>query len=785
MNEYVRICPACGRENGTDVLRCSCGGLLAGADLQLRAAEPEEPVSKKNASGTDLVAKTTLTCPFEDCAQENPPDSTHCLYCNRPLAGARPGPEPILLQLPAALAERYRVVRAFPAGDAETDLLLLEPVPSGTPVIAKIYPSGAFPRTEVLERLQQVDERYRVRFIETGISDGHAFELMEYCPLGTLRNRMSRGPLQGEALQLVVRELAAALAAVHQAGLVHRSLKPGNVLIRDDAPLELVLTNFGTVSVPDATQRVTGDARTLLYAAPESLSGVIDSKTDFWALGMLLLELVLGQHPFAGLSAPVILRHLSTRPIDLSAVPEPPVRTLLRGLLLRDPAERWGSLEIFRWLAGDPTLAEPPEESENLFPVPYRLGTAVCSNPEHLAEALGRHWKDGVTDLDNGQLLTWFREVVKDHDTVRLILDMRHARALPADVQLLGLILHLAPGVIPWWRGERLALKTILDRAQQALQGDCEAEAWLDALAQHRVLEAYAQAGNAEMADIVGRWHQAGDVFAETWEKQTGILKSWKASRQPGEVVDDDAVIFGTREPKRPPLDTLHARLLALAYDSGWEARFRRHVEAELLPLRAHCPWLEALGDPARMTAAELLVLEALLPEARKETERQKGFRQAQAREDQQDAERLEMAAIGAIETLKLRAQDRHLGAARCDQLAGALKAYFDALAELRAASGQVRPEILEQAMQIEPAARHLQPLLDLLREKQAVTRGWLSVPVIVFFALAMAMLPSVVGHWLLYLMLGMAGAALLWRLVPEHFLRKSVRAALKRMVET
>src|SRR4029077_19586068 len=117
-------------------------------------------------------------------------------------------------------------------------------------------------------------------------------------------------------------------------------------------------TDFSVASTLDATQRFTSAARTLPYASPESLSGVIDGKSDYWALGMIVVEAALGRHPFAGLSEAVILHHLTTRSVDVSGVADRNVRKLTRGLLLRDPETRWGAEQVERWLAGDESLAE-------------------------------------------------------------------------------------------------------------------------------------------------------------------------------------------------------------------------------------------------------------------------------------------------------------------------------------------------------------------------------------------------------------------------------------------
>ena len=254
-------------------------------------------------------------------------------------------------------------------------------------------------------------------------------------------------------------ELNGAISAAHASHLVHRDIKPDNVLVRSRVPLQLILIDFGIASILDATQRFTGAARTLMYASPESLSGVIDGKTDYWALGMVLLEAATGHHPFTGLSDAVILHHLATRNIDLQNVAEPGTRKLLKGLLLRDPQKRWGSSEVSRWLQGDVSLAEPADVAVALhFAEPYHLGDQQCHTAEQLAVALAAHWKEGVADLNNGQLLSWFSNVQKDQNTVRLLLDFQQDARLPGDVRLLQLLLHLYPALAPVWRGESAEL---------------------------------------------------------------------------------------------------------------------------------------------------------------------------------------------------------------------------------------------------------------------------------------------------------------------------------------
>ena len=130
---------------------------------------------------------------------------------------------------------------------------------------------------------------------------------------------------------------------IHAHGILHRDLKPENVLVRTRAPLELALTDFGIASLSDATQHFTSAARTTKYAAPEVLTGVLDDKSDWWSLGMIVLEAASGRHPFDGLTEQVMNHQLATRPIDVRGVYDDALRVLCRGLLLRDPARRFGA----------------------------------------------------------------------------------------------------------------------------------------------------------------------------------------------------------------------------------------------------------------------------------------------------------------------------------------------------------------------------------------------------------------------------------------------------------
>jgi len=262
-----------------------------------------------------------------------------------------------------------------------------------------------------------------------GVSDGTAYELLEYIAGGTLEDLMHAGPLPKADLRRIVAEIAEALNGIHAHRILHRDLKPENVLIRNTSPLELALTDFGIASLATATQHFTSVARTTKYAAPEALTGVLDAKSDWWSLGMIVLEAASGRHPFDGLTEQVMNHHLATRPIDVRGVYDDELRMLCRGLLLRDPKRRWGAVEVARWLAADPALAVPDDADGAAIGVrPYRFGKAEATTGTELALAFVRHWDAARKDLARGQVARWLEQELHDYNLVRVVHDIQEEK---------------------------------------------------------------------------------------------------------------------------------------------------------------------------------------------------------------------------------------------------------------------------------------------------------------------------------------------------------------------
>ena len=136
---------------------------------------------------------------------------------------------------------------------------------------------------------------------EIGETDeGHLYIAMAFVEGESLRRAIDRGPLPVERAADIAGQIAAALACAHAHGVVHRDVKPGNVMLGTDGVVKLV--DFGVAKVEDATLTgAVGTPGTVAYMSPEQVRGeAVDHRTDLWSLGVVLHEMLAGTRPFRG-----------------------------------------------------------------------------------------------------------------------------------------------------------------------------------------------------------------------------------------------------------------------------------------------------------------------------------------------------------------------------------------------------------------------------------------------------------------------------------------------------
>jgi predicted Ser/Thr protein kinase len=254
---------------------------------------------------------------------------------------------------PGFTVAHYRVEGRIGAGGMgvvyrAVDTLLGRPV--ALKFIATDYAGDAQARERLMREARAasaLDHPHIGTVYQVGEHEGRAFIAMAFYDGETLLERIARGPLAVDDAEQIARQLAAALGAAHAAGVLHRDVKPANVMLARDGMVKLL--DFGVAKLVDeGGNQLTAEGvlvGTPQYMAPEQLRGErVDARADLWALGAVTYEMLAGAPPFVATGrAALITRVLTGRPQPIGrarAEVPPRLRAFVDALLTPEVARR-------------------------------------------------------------------------------------------------------------------------------------------------------------------------------------------------------------------------------------------------------------------------------------------------------------------------------------------------------------------------------------------------------------------------------------------------------------
>ncbi|MFG2819177.1 serine/threonine-protein kinase [Kitasatospora sp. NPDC048365] len=269
-----------------------------------------------------------------------------------PVAAAHPAHQALRPGEPRTIGG-YRLLGRIGAGGMGT-VYLAQRQGAATQVALKTLNPELLDDTELLRRFERearvlamVPGDYTARVLDTGVDAGRpylAMELLDGRPLDV--HLREHGPIrEPQALRALALALAVALSEVHRLGLVHRDLKPGNIMLTTAGPR---LLDFGIASIVDGTRltRTGGGPGTLTYMAPEQLDdGAVGPSADIWAWACCVVCAAHGASPFAATSTGAVIRRIvdtGPEPLALGAVQalDPALAAVVTRALTSDPAAR-------------------------------------------------------------------------------------------------------------------------------------------------------------------------------------------------------------------------------------------------------------------------------------------------------------------------------------------------------------------------------------------------------------------------------------------------------------
>jgi len=461
----------------------------------------------------------------------------------------------------------------------------------------------------------------------------------------------AHGPLPLADSLAIAHPVAEALAAAHQAGILHRDLKPDNLLVKREANgrWQVKLIDFGmalrqklvkeTLATSSFQHSLLGQSLggTYRFAAPEQLGlrpEPVGPYSDVYGYGKTLC------YALFQITEPT-MEEWSRIGFDH------PLVKLLNRCIHADPSRRprgfqevLQALETIEGKAAPVTPTAPtrqddrPAHSPPVTQVsgtprathPYLLQKQECWTDVELATRLAQQWSDGVKDLQRGYIGPWLQHELHDQDAVRLLADLLEDRNLTPDQRLLALIRHLDPRQPPIWKGKSLAAADLADLARRAVEGNTASRDALAEIWKCLVLRTLAQGGHPALGDIQTRWEQADAVYDQGW---------------PQLIKDGVPSILRPGQPMVLPALLLTAMDKTFAQELRVQARQGHEADAK------DCGWYPALAGLDVNVPAQALIFVRLLPKAadcgrearRKEAEREEKERLAAEKEAKRWAE--------------------------------------------------------------------------------------------------------------------------------------------------
>ncbi len=236
------------------------------------------------------------------------------------------------------------------------------------------------------KRVAHLEHPHIVRVLEFGVEGTTPFLVMSYAPGGTLRTRHPRGSrLWLPTVISYVRQIVSALQYAHDQKLIHRDVKPENMLLGPHD--EVLLTDFGiAVVVPSTRAQITQEgAGTIPYMAPEQIEGHPREASDQYALGVVVYEWLCGVRPFEGSLTEVMVQHLTTPPPPLhekvATIPLEIEQVVLHALA-KDPKQRFARIKEFADALEEKAKQVSPVPPTQPIPQPPPPGSQSTTIPQ-------------------------------------------------------------------------------------------------------------------------------------------------------------------------------------------------------------------------------------------------------------------------------------------------------------------------------------------------------------------------------------------------------------------
>lgn len=321
----------------------------------------------------------------------------------------------------ATVLDKYVITRQLEVASGEANLYVCSY--EEMQYVAKIYKRQFAIKQEVIDALLKIDSPYVAKLYETGTYNGFPVEILPYYENGSLQGKTFS---EDELVRKIIPNINEGLHAIHNAGIIHKDLKPSNIMLNSDGETVSII-DFGISSAVEGnnTILVTKTGMTPEYSAPETFKNIFYEGSDYYSFGITLFELFCGYTPYANMQPEEIEQYVSVQRIPFPDNMTSLMQDFISALTYYDisyrknknnPNRRWTYEEVCRWLDGE-NLVIPGEGIGNVgkgaMPAYQFLGESY-TDPAQLVSAFAKNWEEGKKQLFRGYITSHFRTYNQD-----------------------------------------------------------------------------------------------------------------------------------------------------------------------------------------------------------------------------------------------------------------------------------------------------------------------------------------------------------------------------------
>lgn len=316
----------------------------------------------------------------------------------------------------AILGGKYQIVESLSVATGEADLYVCKY--NEKEYVAKVYRRQRAVKPEVISVLKSINSPYVASLFDTGEYSGLPFEVLPYYRNGSLQGRKFS---LDELKKTIIPCINEALHVLHQNDIIHKDLKPSNIMLLDDNK-SVAIIDFGISSVVEQgnTVLVTKTGMTPEYSAPETFRSLFLEESDYYSFGITLYELYCGYTPYKNMNAEEIAQFTAVQRIPFPKDMPKELQDLISAVTYFDitnrhkkenPNRRWTYAEVLNWCKGKKQVI-PGEgvgmAAEKAIPTYTFLGQGYKDIPS-LVTALASNWNDGKKQLYRGLMSAFFK----------------------------------------------------------------------------------------------------------------------------------------------------------------------------------------------------------------------------------------------------------------------------------------------------------------------------------------------------------------------------------------